>query len=73
MVYGYSLSSVCVVCFGVLSIGCVSSEWVISSIGLSLARTSFCFREGLFLYPIMGGSGKMGFWKDRVQRFISFD
>ena len=54
MIYGYSLSSGCVVCFGVLSIGCVSSKWIVSSIGLSLARISFCFREGLFLYAIMG-------------------
>ena len=39
----------------------VFSKWVVSSIGLSLARTSFCFREGLFLYAIMGGSGKIEF------------
>ena len=36
-------------------------DWVDSSscIGLSLARTSLFFREGLFLYAITGGSGKM--------------
>ena len=36
----------------------MSSSSVVSAIGFSLARTNFCFREGLFLYAIPGGSGK---------------
>ena len=38
---------------------CVSPNWVVSSVGLSLARTSLCCREGLFLYAITGGSGEI--------------
>ena len=37
----------------------MSSSSVVSAIGFSLARTNFCFREGLFLYAITGGSGKI--------------
>ena len=57
--YGYSVSGECVVCVCVLWFGCVSSSSVVSAIGFSLARTDFCFREGLFLYAITGGSGKI--------------
>ena len=32
---------------------------MLSSIGFSFARTSLCRRDGLFLYVITGGSGKM--------------
>ena len=39
--------------------GCVSFNWVASSVDFSLARTSLCFREGWFLYAITGGSGKI--------------
>ena len=47
------------VCLGALKSDCVSPNWVVSSVGLSLAQTSLCFREGLFLYAITGGSGKI--------------
>ena len=46
---GYSAGGFCAVYLGTLESGCVSPKWVISSIGFDLARTSFCFREGLFL------------------------
>ena len=42
-----------------INIGCVLSTWVLSSIGFSFAQTSLCRRDGLFLYPITGGSGKI--------------
>lgn len=32
-----------------------------SSMGLSMARTSLCLREGSFLYATTGGSGKILF------------
>ena len=57
MVFGYSL--------GICSINsvrfCVSSfgVWLLPSVHLSLARTSFFLREGLLLYVITGGSGKI--------------
>ena len=37
----------------------MSRSGVVPSMGLSLAQTSLCFREGLFLYAITGGSGKI--------------
>ena len=37
----------------------VPSECSVSFIGFNLARTNLCFREGLFLYVITGGSGKI--------------
>ena len=46
-------------CLSAFKSGCVSSDWVILSVGFSLARTSLFFREGLFLNAITGGSGKM--------------
>ena len=36
----------------------------LSSIGLSLARTSLFFKEALFLYAITGGSGNILFFLD---------
>ena len=57
--YGYPTNGCCVVCLGALKSDGVSPNWVVSSVGLSLARTSLCFREGLFLYAITGGSGKI--------------
>ena len=32
---------------------------MLSSIRFSFARTSLCHRDGLFLYAITGGSGKI--------------
>ena len=61
MVYGYSIDGACVVCLGVSESDCVSSDWVFFSIGFSLALTSLCFRDELFLYTITGGSGKIRF------------
>ena len=49
MVCGYLVGGFCAVCLGTLESGFVSTKWVVSSIGFNLARTSFCFREGLFL------------------------
>ena len=56
MVCGYPTGKDCVVCSGSLAFGCVLSTWVLSS---SFARTSLCCRDGLFLYAITGGSGKI--------------
>ena len=55
------------ICLGALKSDCVSPNWLVSSVGLSLARTNLCFKEGLFLYAITGGSGKiqlsvLSFW-----------
>ena len=47
-------------CLSAFKSGCVSSDWVVLSVGFSLFWTSlFFFREGLFLNAITGGSGKM--------------
>ena len=53
----------------------VLSTWVLSSIGFSFARTSLCRRDGLFLYAITWGSGKIWlnvlfFWTN-FQCFLS--
>ena len=47
MVYGYPTGGCYVVCLGALKSGCVSCGSVVSSMGLSLARTSLYFREEL--------------------------
>ena len=39
--------------FSVLSSGCVSSNWMVSSIGLSLAWTNFCIREGMQSHGVL--------------------
>ena len=59
MVCGYPTGKDCVICSGSLAFGCVLSTWVLSSMCFSFARTSLCRRDGLFLYAITGGSGKM--------------
>ena len=56
-------------CLGVFKSDCMSFNWVVSSMVFSLARTSFCFKEGLFLNAITEGSGKielrvLSFWID---------
>ena len=61
MVHGYSIEGACVVCLGISESVCVSSDWVFFSIGFSLALSSLCFRDGLFLYAITRGSGKIRF------------
>ena len=59
IVCGYPTGKDCVVCSGSLAFGCVLSTWVLSSIGVSCAQTSLCRRDGLFMYVITGGSGKI--------------
>ena len=46
-------------CLSASKSGCVSSDWVVLSVGFSLAWTNLFFREGLFLNAITGGSGKI--------------
>ena len=70
MVCGYPTGKGCVVCSGLLAFGCVLSTWMLSSVGFSFARTSLCRRDGLFLYAITGGSGKI--WLNVLLFWISF-
>ena len=48
----------------------MASESSVVSIGFKLARTNLCFQEGLFLYAITGGSGKI--WLSVLLFLISF-
>ena len=61
MVFGYPTGNGCVVCSDLLTSDCVLFAWVVSSIGFNFARTNLCRRDGLFLYAITGGSGKIRF------------
>ena len=56
MVYGYSGGSCSTSWMWRVSLG---SGCICSFSGLSFALTSLCFREGLFLYAMTGGSGKI--------------
>ena len=60
MVCGYSAGGCCVVCLSAFKSGCVSSDWVVLSVGFSFARTSLLFREGL----IISKCNYWGFWKN---------
>ena len=61
MVCGYPTGNGRVVWSDSFRSNCVFPGWVGSSMDFNLARTSLCFKEGLFLYAITGGSGKIWF------------